>query len=48
VLNFFRSEDELRRWWEGSPGVAGAGATIADGFALGRQVFGDLLDEPAH
>jgi len=47
VLNFFRSEDELRSWWEGNPGVAGAGATVADGFALGRQIFGDLLDEPA-
>ena len=33
----------MRAWWAATPGVAGAAATVSDGFELGRRIFGDLL-----
>jgi len=43
VLNFFRSEEHLRAWWEANPEVPGAGATVVEGFKLGKRIFGGLL-----
>jgi hypothetical protein len=39
--HFFRSEEDLRAWRDLNPSVEGAGATVAEGFKLGRHVFGD-------
>ncbi|MBI4271935.1 MAG: hypothetical protein HY615_16480 [Candidatus Rokubacteria bacterium] len=33
----------MRTWWAANPGVAGAAATVAGGFELGRRIFGGLL-----
>jgi len=33
----------LRTWREGNPTLEGAGATMADGFLIGRRTFGGLL-----
>ena len=33
----------MRAWGAGNPGVTGAAATVAEGFELGRRIFGDLL-----
>jgi hypothetical protein len=41
-----RSEEHLRAWRAANLEVAGAGATVAEGFKLGRRIFGGLLDPP--
>jgi hypothetical protein len=46
-VNFFRSEDHLREWWESQSNPEGAGTPAAEAFALGRRVFGGLLTDPA-
>ncbi len=43
MLNFFRSEEHLRACWQATPGVVGAGATMVEGFKLGKRIFGGLL-----
>jgi len=43
MINFFRSEEDLRAWRELNPAVEGAGATVAEGFKLSRHIFGGLL-----
>ena len=43
TLNFFRSEEHLRAWRQANPEVAGAGATVFEGFKLGKRIFGKLL-----
>ncbi len=45
MLNFFRSEEHLRAWWEAAPEASGAGMTVIEGFKLGKRMFGDLLVE---
>jgi len=41
-LNFFRSEEHARDWWEGSR-AAGAALTLAEAFRLGAAIFGERL-----
>jgi hypothetical protein len=43
TINFFRSEEHLSVWRDLNSAVEGAGTTVADGFKLGRHVFGGLL-----
>jgi hypothetical protein len=43
VLNFFRSEEHLKEWREANPEIPGAGATVFEGFKLGKRIFGGLL-----
>jgi hypothetical protein len=43
MINFFRSEEDLRAWRDVNPSVQGAGANVVEGFKLGRHVFGGLL-----
>jgi len=33
----------LRAWRDEHPEIPGAGAAVAEGFKLGRRIFGDLL-----
>jgi len=40
------AEEHANAWWAGRPAVAGAAATLAEGFRLAARVFGDLLWEP--
>ncbi len=47
TLNFFRSEEHLRSWWEGHPDVSGAAAVLDEAFALGARIFGKLLHDIA-
>ncbi|MBM3221035.1 MAG: hypothetical protein FJZ38_20550 [Candidatus Rokubacteria bacterium] len=42
MLNFFRSEDHLRAWYETQRAVPGAAATLAEAFKLGASLFGGL------
>jgi len=46
-VNFFRSEEHLRAWWEQPPSPDSAGTPVAEAFELGRRVFGGLLTDPA-
>jgi hypothetical protein len=41
-MNFFRSEEHLARWWEGTH-AAGAAATLREAFILGAHIFGERL-----
>jgi len=43
MLNFFRSEEHLRSWWDAAPEADGAGMTLVEGFKLGKRIFGDLF-----
>jgi hypothetical protein len=43
MLNFFRSEEHLRTWWEATPEVDGAALPLVEGFKVGKRIFGDLL-----
>ena len=45
TLNFFRSEEHLRSWWEAHPDVPGAAAVLDEAFTLGAKVFGKLLHD---
>lgn len=45
ALNFFRSKDHLREWWEKHPEVPGAAAVLEEAFKLGARIFGELLRE---
>ncbi|PYO01870.1 MAG: hypothetical protein DMD91_06250 [Candidatus Rokuibacteriota bacterium] len=42
-MNFFRSEEHLSEWRDANFTVEGAGTTVAEGFKLGRHIFGGLL-----
>ena len=43
TLNFFRSEEHLRSWWEAHPDVSGAAAVLEEAFKVAAKIFGELL-----
>ena len=43
ALNFFRSDEPMRAWWEANPTMEGAGTPVPEAFKLGERVFGGLL-----
>jgi alkylmercury lyase-like protein len=42
MLNFFRSEEHAREWWERT-GAGGGALTLAEAFRLGAAIFGERL-----